>query len=116
MARKKALARPERKRQIMLAFAVEMENGNDPEMTIAQIARKIDQSVSQKLRQMVTELVIEGVLNDRTETIPGIAKFRRIYSPNPKAFKRPKARYKDQTRTIKINSQQGSFLAKVGLS
>lgn len=110
MARKKALKREDRLRQIMLAFAVDIQNGGDGEMTIADIAKKIDQSPSTKLRDMVTELVIDGVLDYRTEEIPGIAKFRRIYSPNPKTFKRPKAVYGKQGRAIKFNSKQGSFL------
>lgn len=109
MARKKALSREDRKRQIMLAFAVELQNGNEAEMTIADIARKIQQSPSSRLRDMVTELVIDGSIDFRVEEIPGIAKFRRVYSPNKKAYKRPKASYGKQGRAIKINSRQGSF-------
>lgn len=113
MAKVKALAREDRKRQIMLAFAVEMNDGEEPEMTIANIARFMHLSPSQKLRDMVMELVIDGVLDFRDEPIPGIAKFRRLYSPNAKAFKRPTPQYRGQGKPIKINSKQGSFFASL---
>jgi len=111
--KKKALAREDRKRQILLAFAVEIQQGNTGEMTVADIARKLHLSASTKLRDMVMELVIEGTLDFRDETIPGIAKFRRIFSPDAKTFKRPRAEYRGMGRAIKINSRQQSFFAEV---
>jgi len=115
MAKQKALPREDRKRQIMLCFSVNIQNGGNGEMTIADIARLMHLSASTKLRDMVLELVIDGVLDFRDEPIPGVAKFRRIYSPDEVSFRRPKAEYGRQGRAIKINSKQGSFLAEVGL-
>lgn len=114
MAKKKALAREDRQRQIVLAFAVEMHDGKQPEMTVADIARKLQMTPSSFLRGMITELVIEGVLDERKEDIPGIAKFRRIYSPNPKHFKIPTPHYGRQNRAIKVNGKQVSFFAEIG--
>lgn len=114
----KALPREDRKRQIVLAFAVLMQSTPEGEpvfMTVATIARKLQLSPSTKLREMILEMVIEGELLFRDEPIPGIAKFRRLYFPNPEHFKRPKPVYHGQGRAIKINSKQGSFLAEVGL-
>jgi hypothetical protein len=114
MARRKNLTRDERKRQILIAFAVEIQQGNAPEMTIADIARKLHLAPSTKLRDIVMELVVDGSLDFRNEEIPGVAKFRRIYSPNYKAFRPPKAEYGRQGRAIKVNTKQGSFLAEIG--
>jgi hypothetical protein len=117
----KALSRDDRKRQILIAFAVEMqkltkaeiEAGTAVEMTVADIARCLHLSPSTKLRDMILELVIDGTLDYRDEPIPGIAKFRRLYSPDNATFKRPKAQYGRSGREIKINSRQGSFLAQL---
>jgi len=109
----KALAREDRKRQILIAFAAEIQNGNTGEMTIANIAKHMHLAPSTKLRDMVMELVIEGTLDFRDEPIPGVAKFRRIFSPDAKTFKRPRAEYGRQGRAIKINSRQKSFLAEL---
>lgn len=108
--RKKALRREDRKRQILLAFAVEIHNGNTGEMTVANIAKHMHLSASTKLRDMVMELVIDGSLDFRDEPIPGIAKFRRIFSPDAKTFKRPSAEYGRQGRALKVNSRQGTLM------
>lgn len=110
----KALSRDDRKRQILMAFSVEIQNGYSGEMTVADIARKMHLSPSSKLRDMVLELVIDGILDFRDEAIPGITKFRRIYSPNPDLFRRPPVHYIGQGRAIKVNSRQGSFMELVG--
>lgn len=112
--KQKALDRADRKRQILIAFAVEIQDGNTGEMTVANIAKHLHLSASTKLRDMVMELVIEGTLDFRDEPIPGIAKFRRIFSPDAKTFKRPTPEYKGQGRAIKINSRQKSYLADIG--
>jgi hypothetical protein len=108
--KQKALAREDRKRQILLAFAVQIQNGESGEMTVANIAKSLHLSASTKLRDMVMELVIEGALDFRDEPIPGIAKFRRIYSPNAKTFKRPTPQYKGARKPLKVNSRQGTLL------
>jgi len=112
--KQKALDRADRKRQILIAFAVEIQNGNSGEMTVANIAKHMHLSASTKLRDMVMELVIEGSLDFRDEPIPGIAKFRRIFSPDAKTFKRPSAEYGRQGRAVKINSRQKSYFAEIG--
>src|SRR5262245_15446515 len=109
MPKVKSLPKEDRKRQIIIAFAVELKQGNNPEMTMAQIARKLHLSPSTAIRAMIMELVIDGSLDFRDEPIPGIAKFRRLYSPDEKHFVRPKAGYRGEQRPIKINSRQGSF-------
>jgi len=112
--KQKALHREDRKRQILLAFALEIQNGNIGEMTVANIAKHLHLSASTKLRDMVMELVIEGALDFRDEPIPGVAKFRRIFSPAAKKFKRPRAQYKQEGRAIKVNSRQKSYLIEIG--
>lgn len=109
----KALKRDDRKRQILLAFAVNFQNGFNGEMTVADIAKAMHIAPSTKLRIMLNELVVDGVLDFRTEDIPGVAKFRRIYAPNKNSFKVPTPRYIGQERAIRINSRQGSFLAQL---
>lgn len=109
----KALAREDRKRQIMLAFAVEIQNGNTGEMTVADIARWLHLSASTKLRDMVLELVIDGSLDFRDEPIPGVAKFRRIYSASMKRDRVYEAIHLKKRAPIKINSKQMSFFAEV---
>lgn len=101
----KALARDDRKRMIILAFAVEVQNGNSGEMTMAHVARKLRLSPSTKLREMILELVIDGQLDYRDEPIPGIAKFRRIYSPNFKQDKVYEAIHLKR-KPLKVNSRQ----------
>jgi len=109
----KALAREDRHRQIYQCFAIELQEGRTAELTVAEVAKKLHLSPSTKLRIMLEELVMEGGLQSRREDIPGVAKFRRIYSPDQKHFKRPAPQYRGQGRTIKINSKQTSFFAEV---
>ena len=111
----KALPRPDRLRQILLCFAVEIQEGRTGELTIADIARKLQLSASTKLRLMVEELVMDSQLISTKEPIPGIAKFRRIYRPNFGQFKQPKPQYKGEKRQIKITSNQKSMFSEIGL-
>ena len=76
---RKAFSREERQHMIIQAFLVAKTHGVD-ELTLTDIAHANRVTSSTKLRDMVTELVIEGALYDRKEDIPGIAKFRRLYS------------------------------------
>jgi hypothetical protein len=98
----------------MLCFAVDIQNGGNGEMTVADVARKMHLAPSTKLRIMLMDLVVDGVLDFRDEPIPGVAKFRRLFSPEQKSFRRPRPLYKGEGRAIKINSKQGSFLAEIG--
>ena len=111
--KKKALAREDRLRQILLCFAIELQEGRTGELTIADIARKMQLTASTKLRLMVEELVMQSQLISTKEPIPGIAKFRRIYRPNLGQYERPTPQYKGSKRSIKINSKQTSFFAEV---
>lgn len=114
MARGQNLTRDERKRQIQIAFALEVQHGNEPEMTVADIARKLHLTPSTFLRDIIMELVIDGSLDFRDQEIPGKCKFRRLYSPNYEVFKKPKAEYGRQGRAIKVNAGQQSFLMEMG--
>lgn len=109
----KALAREDRHRQILQCFAIELQEGRTGELTVADVARMMKITASTKLRIMLEELVMEGGLQSRKEDIPGVAKFRRIYSPDPKHFQRPTPKYRGAGRTIKINSKQMSMFAEV---
>lgn len=111
--KQKALAREDRLRQIMQVFAIDLQNGGTAEFTVSEIAKKMRLTPSTKLRLMIEELVMEGGLQSRREDIPGVAKFRRIYSPDPSAFKMPKPQYRGGGRSIRINSRQTSFFAEV---
>lgn len=109
----KALSREDRKRMILLAFAVEVQCGRTGEMTVADIARKLHLSASSKLRDMVMEMVIDGSLDFRDEPIPGIAKFRRIYAPNFKQDKIYETIHLKKRSPIKVNRNQTSFFLEM---
>jgi len=110
--KKTALPREDRLRQILLCFAVEIQEGRTGELTVADIARKLQLTPSTKLRLMLEELVMDSQLISTKQDIPGIAKFRRIYRPNLGQFKKPKAQYKGEKRQIKITSGQQSLFAE----
>jgi len=109
----KALAREDRQRQIYQCFAIELQEGRTGELTVSDVAKKLHLTASTKLRIMLEELVMEGGLQSRKEDIPGVAKFRRIYSPDPKHFQRPAPQYRGAGRSIKINSKQMSMFVEV---
>jgi len=111
--KKKALAREDRLRQILLCFAVEIQDGRTGELTVADVARKLQLSASTKLRLMLEELVMDSQLISTQEPIPGIAKFRRVYRPNFGEFKRPTPQYKGSKRQIKITGKQMSMFVEV---
>jgi len=111
--KKKALAREDRLRQILQAFAIEIQEGRTGEMTVADVARKLHLSPSTKLRLMIEELVQDSQLISEKEDIPGIAKFRRIYRPNLGQFKPPSPQYRGAGRHIKITGNQMSMFVEV---
>lgn len=110
----KALSREERKVQILQAFRLKIMNGENGDMTIADIARLMHLSASSKLRDMVMELVIDGTLDFTDQPIPGVAKYRRIYSPNAEHFKSQSVSWNEKKRKVKINSKQSSYFAEIG--
>jgi hypothetical protein len=101
----KALDRASRLRQIMLAFAVNVQSGRGGEMTLTDIARAIDYSVSTKLRDMVRELEIVGVLTHRIEPMPGVVGKRYIYYPTASFDVRHGSPVKE-LHTIRINAKR----------
>ena len=111
--KKKALAREDRLRQIMLCFAIELHEGRSGEMTVADVARKLQLTASTKLRLMLEELVMDSQLISEKEDIPGVAKFRRIYRPNLGQFEKPKPEYKGRGRAIKITKNKMSMFVEV---
>lgn len=106
----KALSREDRKRQIMLAFAVNLQAGGDGRMTLNDIAKKVGLSTSTKLRDMVVELMIGGLLDVVVEPMPGIVGKRFIYFPTA-LFDDRNGKPKHQERHIKINTRRNGQLA-----
>lgn len=117
MKQRKAFTREERRLMIVQAFTIEVYRNQEWEdMTIADIAQKLKITASTKLRIMVNEMVVDGLLLSRREVHPGIAGFRVIYSlPHHKLFellKNAQSAAYGQKRAIRINTAQGSFLEK----
>jgi hypothetical protein len=106
----KALAREDMKRLIMLAFAVELQSGRSGEMTLTDIAGKVNRAASTKLRDMVTELQIEGLIVARTEKMTGAVGFRRVYAPSA-LFDANTGKPKHEPRTIKIKGKKNGQMA-----
>lgn len=100
-----SMKREDRLRQIMLAFAVRIQSGQSPEMTLADIARACELSVSGKLRDMVVELIIEGALDQRVEPMPGIVGKRFIYYPTA-VFDARRGKKVEQPRTIVFRAKK----------
>ena len=101
---RKAYSRDERKHMIMQAFLVASSRGVN-ELTITDVAHANHITASTKLRDMLTELVIEGVIYDKKDPIPGIAKFRFLYSLSPFTDDKDKASKKTQ-RTITFKTRK----------
>jgi hypothetical protein len=76
---RKAFSREERQHMIIQAFLV-AKTHDVTELTLTDIAHSLKITASTKLRDIVTEMVIAGEIIDRKENIPGIAKFRRLYT------------------------------------
>lgn len=106
----KALDRDSRKRQIMLAFAVNLQAGGDGRLTLVDIAHKVGLAHSTKLRDMVTELIIDGLLTSVDEPMTGAVGFRRVYSPTA-LFDARNGRKKHEQRTIEFRARRNGQLA-----
>lgn len=61
--RKKALTAEEREIQITNWFAIRIQHENEEYASLYEIAKGIDQSPSSKLRFIVSNMVIKGILN-----------------------------------------------------
>jgi len=101
----KALDRDDRKRQIMLAFAVNIQSGHDGRMTLADVARAVGLSVSTKLRDMIVELELEGLIDHVVEPMPGIVGKRFIYAPT-EIFDARHGRKRAEPRIIAIKGKR----------
>lgn len=107
----KALSREDRKDQILICFACRAIDHDTDEMTVSDIAKLMHLTASTKLRDMVLELVVDGVLDFRDEPIPGVAKFRRIYSAGHQTNSKTIHKAKPGKRSIPIHWQkQNLFL------
>jgi len=109
----KALPREDRLMQIKQCFQTNIMAGGDGNLTVADIARMMRLAPSTKLRLMIEELVMDSQIKSTIEEIPGVAKFRRVYSVNHGEFECHKPLYRGQGRAIKINSKQQSLWAEV---
>lgn len=108
MARqRKAYKREERKAMIVQALALDYQNGGEGWLTIAEIAHLLHVTPSTKLRDMVTELLIDGVVVVKTYEYPGITQYRRFYALADE-YARKHGRQRTEPRSIKIRgSKQG---------
>lgn len=77
-----AYTRGERELQILTAFTVQLQAGHDGKMTVADIARKLGITPSTKLRIIINDLVVGGLLEAEREylTVGGVCQFRVWYS------------------------------------
>lgn len=83
MRRVRAYSREERKRLIIHHFAESVRVGENPVMTCAEIARKMDIRPSTKLRDILLEMVLDNTLLMSQQEDAGIAGFRVLYELNP---------------------------------
>jgi len=102
----KALDKQDRFRQIMLAFAVNLQAGGTGELTAVDVARKIGLAPSKHVRDFINELYVEGLLLARKEPMSGAVGFRWVYYPSA-LFDAKNGRPKREIRTLRINSKKG---------
>lgn len=106
----KALAKEDRKNQILLAFAVELQAGREARMTSVDIARKIGLAPSKHVRDFIRELVIEGLLDSTKEPMTGAVGYRWVYTPTDMLDTR-NGKPKHEPRTILIKTRKNGQLA-----
>lgn len=103
--RNQAFKREEMLRIILLAFAVNVQNGHDGRMTLADIARAVNRAPSTKLRDMVTELISDNLLTYTVEPMPGVVGKRFIYHPTSD-FRVETGKPKRAQRTVKFKARK----------
>jgi hypothetical protein len=69
--RKKALTAEERQIQVTNWFAIRIQHGNEDYASLYEIAKGIDQAPSTKLRFIVSNMVIKGILTVMDTQRPG---------------------------------------------
>lgn len=101
---RKNFTKDERKEQVLTAFRVVLNNGDEPLMTAADIARMMHLSVSPSLRALLLEMVIEGLLQVESEPLEGqgIVKFKRWYGLKMEGGRWVTKR-QSEPRSIRIN-------------
>lgn len=97
----KALSRDDRKQQILTLFQQQFDKlGEASFLTIAGIGQHLGLSASQKLRDIVTELVIAQKLDCEVEPVPGVCQKRRIYRLPKDSPYRKQGRVREQRRIV----------------
>ncbi len=104
---RKAYSRDERKEQILTAFTVNAQAGLGDEMTLADIARWLKVTPSGKLRDIVTELVIDQQLECRIQNFEngGAINFRRWYKLPEDSLYQSGQRVAAKHRSVSIKSR-----------
>jgi len=118
MKQRKAYSREERRLMIVQAIAIEvLRTAPWEEMTVAEVARKLQLTPSTKLRNMLNEMVVDGLLVSAKQKHAGIAGFRVLYAlPDGSVrdmLKRAEKAIPGRNRTIRINTAQRSFLEEI---
>jgi len=111
MRRRKAYAREEKLQIIIGVFLSAYQHG-ETSLTVADVAHDIDNTPSQKLRNLLHALVAQDVLDVEVEEIPGCTGIRRSYglSANYLAYAAaPESRQK-KGHQLRINSRKGTFI------
>lgn len=106
----RALSKEDRKHQIMLAFAVDLQAGHEGKLTSVDIAHKIGLVPSAHVRKFINELVIEGLLTSKKESMTGAVGHRFVYMPSA-LFDVRNGKQKHAPRTITIKTRKNGQLA-----
>jgi DNA-binding HxlR family transcriptional regulator len=75
----KRYSRDERKLMIVRAFITDIQKGNVGQLALSEIARALQVTASSKLRDMIREMEIDGVVKVIKVDDTGIAGYRYIY-------------------------------------
>jgi hypothetical protein len=111
MRKRKAYAREEKLQIIIGVFLSAYQRGGN-RLTVADVAHAIDNTPSQRLRDLMHALVAQDVLDVEVEEIPGCTGIRRNYglSANYLAYAAaPESRQKTG-HELRINSRKGSII------
>lgn len=95
----RAMSRAGRRNQIMLAFAIQIKNGQGDSMTAYDIARKIDlRPTSPNFRHLLNQMVEDGLLLANAEGEP------RKFNGKHTIWYRPAEDMRPQKRTVNIRA------------
>lgn len=100
MTEVRSMNRAGRRNQILLAFAIQIRNGQGDEMTAYDIARKIGlRPTSPNFRDLISNMVMDGLLKCRQAPKDG-----RSVAGKPRFIYSPVAGLKPEGRTVKIRA------------